>query len=130
MKKIILVAILMFAVSAVSFEQLEETQWGPWHESNIKGIDYRTGYEYYNETSARQGKPAHLWSVEIRNRFSVGKSLWCCLGDQGQSKDDIKDKRFAPCIESGSTKGFYKYFTNTPPSGTINIYIWDVKNCN
>jgi|GEM_PF-5514766 len=128
MKKNI-ITIIFLLIATVSFGK--EKSWSNWQESSVRGIDFRVAYDYFNKFSAQEGKPAHVWCVEIRNRFESNKGISWCIGDENvKSRDNIKDQRRNFCLKSGSTDTSCLHFTNTPEGGSVVVFIWDVKDSN
>lgn len=125
MKKIFTATVFALFAS-VAFGQ---KNWSAWKESTISGIDFRVAYDYYNEYSAKAGKPAHVWSMQIRNRYQTKKGVSWCLGDYEKPKDEIKDQRRNSCIKAGEEITSGLHFTNTGPGGTVTIYFWKLEDC-
>jgi hypothetical protein len=125
MKKIVTI----FFYSLIATVSFGQKNWSSWKESNIQGIDFRVAYDYYNEYSAKQGKPAHVWCMEIRNRYQSKKGVSWCLGDYGKAKDEIKDQRRNSCMKPGEIETSCIHFTNTPKGGTVSVYIWKLEDC-
>ena len=96
--------------------------WGPWNEDvNHKGIYIRAGYDYFNEFSAKKGKPAHVWCIEINNRLdtSIGIS-WVTTDDNVTERPKSNSRNSS--IKSGAVQKSCLQFTNTPPGGRVTVW--------
>jgi hypothetical protein len=125
MKKIIFTTVLITLSIMTAFGQ---KNWGDWSESNVSGVYYRVAYDYYNEYAEKEGKPAHVWCLEISNRNESQIGVSWCIGDKGQSFDSIKDKRRNSFMKSNKVEKSCLHFTNTPRDGIVTIYIWTKEN--
>lgn len=105
-----------------------DLKWSEWKESNIKGIYIRVVYYSYDKLVAKEGKPAYVWCLQIRNNHLSKIGVSWCVGDFGKHINEIIDHRRNSAIQPGEIETSCIHYTNTPKDGVVSVHLWNLKD--
>ena len=130
MKNSISTFFFLVIFTSVTYGQNVGEDWGGWEVSNILGIEYRIKYEYFNKISANQGKPPHVWIMQVRNSFTTKKGVSWVVTDIGKDDTNPNLHRRNNCLKPGEIAFSPTHFTNTPQGGMISVRFFKLTDCN
>ena len=123
---------LIFIFISIVFTNIIFSQgWGEWKAVNqYPNLQFRVKYDYYNIPASKEGKPADVWRVQIRNNYTKKVGISWGISDYGKSSDEVTDWRRNSCIQVGETIESSIHFTNTPKGGTVIVWFKKFEYCN
>ncbi|MBX9891177.1 MAG: hypothetical protein K2Y12_02520 [Chitinophagaceae bacterium] len=102
--------------------------WGSWQPINgFPYLSFRVGYKYENQSSKRQGRPPHVWALEVKNNSKEEISISYKVGNYGESFEQARSTGAFSYIKSGEVRTDYLVFTNTPKGGRLTVYFFQNK---
>jgi len=106
-------------------------EYGAWQASlAFPGIQFRVAYDYFNRFSAREGKPAHVWCLQLRHSFPRVTGFSWAITDGGVVDPPGRgyDWRRNSSVRPGEVIESCIHFLRTGPGGSVRVWIQGVEH--